>query len=145
MRKSVVIGLVIGVIVVAAGVFGPGALTASGAEPNFCASCHVMDKNVHSYQTTASAHKDQVSCSDCHLPTGATGWAAHYTTGARHIWTTATGRTPAALELTAADQKLVVANCVRCHAEEDHIKQNGKTACLTCHANDPHGEKGVNR
>jgi cytochrome c nitrite reductase small subunit len=148
MRKSIVIGIGVVVVLLALGAFGPGAITAVGAEPNFCATCHVMDKNVSSFKASESAHHGVLSCTDCHLPNGGAGlegWTSHYSTGIRHVSTTVQGKTPASLELTEEARKILVDNCVRCHAGQEHIQQNGRTACLTCHANDPHGEKGVTR
>lgn len=143
MRRPILLGLLASVVVItAAALFGPGALKAAGAEPAACASCHVMEAKVHSFQASDSAHKTELSCSDCHLPTGMAGLTEKYKTGWRHIVTNVQGA-PEELKLRQSDREMVVANCVRCHAEQDHIQQVGKTACLTCHATNPHGDRGV--
>lgn len=145
MKKSLVIGLAIGGLVVAAGIFGPGALTASGAEPVACATCHSMDRNVHSFQTSESSHRTTVSCSDCHIPheTAAKALSEKYKTSYRHIKTALSGEVPEEIRLTPEARKIVLDNCVRCHKEEEHSKENGLGSCLNCHSNDPHGERGV--
>ena len=143
-RRSWMIGLAAGALLVLVALFGPGALTASGAEPEFCGTCHVMEKNVASFQHTTSTHGTEISCSDCHLPSGPLAkLTAKYSTGVRHVWTTIIGKTPEELKLSAADRKLLVDNCVYCHAGESHTQQNGVTSCLNCHSTDPHGERGL--
>lgn len=144
MRRRVLIGLVAGVVVLTgAALFGPGAIKAAGAEPNLCATCHVMDTNVHSFQASVSAHKEELSCTDCHLPAGKEGLVEKYKTGLRHVSAQFSGEIPEHLALRAEDRNWVVDNCVRCHGTEEHIQQVGRSACLTCHATNPHGDKGA--
>jgi len=144
MRRPILIGVVIGAVLVAAALLGPMAIEAAGAEPKECALCHSMETNVHAFTTSISGHKDELSCSDCHLPHDSAlgAYAAKYSTGLRHIWTTATGNTPEEIKLRLEDREMVIANCVRCHSEEEHIQQNGKNSCLNCHSTNPHGDKG---
>ncbi|HYF95327.1 MAG TPA: cytochrome c3 family protein [Symbiobacteriaceae bacterium] len=146
MRRPVLLGLMAGVVLIAGAIlFGPGAIKAAGAEPATCGSCHVMESKVHSFQNSDSIHKSEISCSDCHLPTGMEGLVEKYKTGFRHIMTNMKGEAPAELRLRPSDREWVVANCVRCHKEEEHIKEVGKTACLTCHSTNPHGDRGVQK
>lgn len=142
MRRSVLIGVAAGVVLVGAALFGPGAITASGMEPNTCGSCHVMESKVSSFVHSESLHKEEISCSDCHLPAGMEGLKEKYKVGIRHITVNMKGA-PETIHLKAGDRQWILDNCYRCHATEDHIKQVGKNACLTCHSNDPHGERGA--
>jgi cytochrome c nitrite reductase small subunit len=144
MRKSLVIGTTVFILLVGALIFGPGTLSASGAEPATCGACHVMDKNVSSFQNTVDKHKAELSCSDCHVPheSFAGGLVSKYQTGIRHVTANLSGNVPDELRLRPRDRELVIANCVRCHSDQEHIKQNGQDSCLNCHANVPHGERG---
>ncbi len=140
MRRSILIGSLVVALVVVAAVFGPGALTASGAEPAACGSCHIMEKNVSSFHATTSEHgKQQLSCGDCHNPDTL---LEKYKTSFRHIKVNMSDEKPEELRLNADARKVVTANCVRCHANEEHSQKNGKSSCLNCHSNDPHGERG---
>lgn len=143
MRRPILIGVVAGIALVAGlALLGPGALTASGLEPNSCGACHVMESNVASFQESHSLHKTELSCSDCHLPSGLEGLTEKYKVGYRHIMVNLKGEAPTEISLRAQDRDWIVANCVRCHDGSEHIQQVGKNACLTCHSNDPHGERG---
>lgn len=144
MRRPIIIGLVAGIVVLTGAVlFGPGAIQSAGAEPSACASCHVMESKVHTFKTSDSVHKTEISCSDCHLPAGMEGLVEKYKVGFRHVMVNLSGDAPAEIKLRSQDREWVISNCVRCHATEEHIQQVGKNACLTCHATDPHGEKGA--
>ncbi|HYG58745.1 MAG TPA: NapC/NirT family cytochrome c [Symbiobacteriaceae bacterium] len=143
MRKPILIGILAGAaLVVGLALFGPGALQVAGAEPDLCASCHVMESNVHAFENSDSLHKTAISCSDCHLPTGFDGIMEKYKTGFRHIVTNMKGA-PEEIHLRATDRQWVIDNCYRCHATEEHIQEVGRNACLTCHATDPHGDRGT--
>lgn len=141
MRRPILIGLLAGLLVIGAAL-SPLALPAVGAEPDFCASCHVMEAKAHSFETSESAHKEAISCSDCHLPSGMGGVMEKYKTGFRHVVANVKGA-PEEIHLRATDRQWIVANCYRCHATSDHIKEVGENACLTCHATNPHGDKGA--
>jgi cytochrome c nitrite reductase small subunit len=144
MRKSLVIGTTVFALFLTALIFGPGAISASGAEPSSCGACHVMEKNVASFQQTTDKHKTELSCSDCHVPhqNAVGGLVDKYRTGIRHVSANMTGNIPDQLRLRPADREVVTANCVRCHADQEHSQQNGLNSCLNCHANVPHGERG---
>lgn len=139
MRRSIWIGLAVGAVLVAAVIFGPGALTATGAEPAACGSCHVMEKNVNSFAKSSSKHAGVLTCGDCHNPDSLSD---KYKTGFRHLTANLSENRPTELHLAGEARNIVIANCVRCHEGEEHTKQNGKSSCLNCHSNDPHGERG---
>lgn len=144
MRRSLLLGLVAGaVLITGAALFGPGAIQAAGAEPATCGSCHVMEAKVNSFTHSDSVHKTEISCSDCHLPVGMEGLVEKYKTGFRHVMVNLKGDAPEELKLRPSDREMVIANCVRCHSEEEHIQEVGKNACLTCHATNPHGDRGA--
>lgn len=145
MRRSVLIGAAAGVLVIGGLViFGPGALTASGLEPDLCATCHIMEGKVHSFKGSESAHRTETTCSDCHLPHGGMeGLKEKYRTGFRHVAAMVKGDLPEDLRLNQQARQMVLDNCNRCHAQEEHTRLNGTNSCLNCHSNDPHGERGM--
>jgi cytochrome c nitrite reductase small subunit len=65
----VIVGVVVGVIVVVAGV----ALWNYHEQPQFCATCHIMQPYLESWQSSpflAQAHAEEsVTCLECHEPT----------------------------------------------------------------------------
>lgn len=143
MRKWLMVAGAGLVILLALALLGPSAITATGLEPGLCASCHVMGKNVDSFRTTQSLHGESLACTDCHLPYGGVqGWAEKYRTGMRHMVHTVTGQVPEEVRLTPQARTILIDNCNRCHGDEEHTRLNGKSSCLNCHSNDPHGERG---
>ncbi|HJX38664.1 MAG TPA: ammonia-forming cytochrome c nitrite reductase subunit c552 [Anaerolineae bacterium] len=70
-KKIVVIGVLLGVVVIG----GVGAVAAwkYHEQPQFCATCHIMDPYLESWQASdygAYAHgAEDVACLDCHVPT----------------------------------------------------------------------------
>jgi len=70
-KRIVVIAVLLGVVVV--GGVGAAGFWQYHEEPQFCATCHIMDPYLESWQTSdlgAKAHADEgVACLDCHEPT----------------------------------------------------------------------------
>jgi cytochrome c nitrite reductase small subunit len=70
-RRIVVIGVLLGVVVIG----GVGAVAAwkYHEQPQFCATCHIMDPYLESWQASdygVHAHAvEDVTCLDCHVPT----------------------------------------------------------------------------
>ncbi|MGE5673530.1 MAG: NapC/NirT family cytochrome c [Mycobacterium leprae] len=143
MRRSWLVGILLGGALAAALLFGPGVLSASGVEPAFCATCHVMNGPVTTYRDSYSLHSGEVTCSDCHLPRGVSGLTAKYTTGLRHLMVTLQGNSPSTPALTDDGRQLVLGNCVGCHADNSAMTEHGPDSCLDCHADDPHGKHGA--
>ena len=70
-KRIVVIGVLLGVVVI--GGVGAIGLWKYHEEPQFCATCHIMDPYLESWQASdlgAHAHAvEDVTCLDCHEPT----------------------------------------------------------------------------
>jgi cytochrome c nitrite reductase small subunit len=70
-KKTIVIGVLLGVVVI--GGVGAIGLWTYHEEPQFCATCHIMDPYLASWQDSdygAYAHAvEDVTCLDCHVPT----------------------------------------------------------------------------
>ncbi len=69
LRISVIANIAVVVIAVLVGVGGI-VIHESNTNPNFCATCHIMQRNVSSYQTSSNldhVHEEAgVQCKDCH-------------------------------------------------------------------------------
>ncbi|MFZ5815877.1 MAG: cytochrome c3 family protein [Bacillota bacterium] len=131
-----IIGTIAGLFVLA--LFGPAALTASGAEPTACATCHSMQEFASAHRQS-EAHKE-VACSDCHLPHGfPDGLAKKYEKGFIHIWKTVSG--DANVQLKPEDERILLDNCIACHVNTEHVKAPENRGCLNCHWDDPHGDR----
>ncbi len=119
--------------------FGPAALTASGAEPRTCATCHSMEEK---YQTHLESKHQEVACSDCHLPHGfPDGLAAKYQKGWVHISKTVSSNVPDEITLKDSDTEILLDNCVACHVNTEHVQASEARSCLNCHRDEPHGSK----
>jgi len=146
------LGLTIGIIlafVLVAGVGTGGFLVhLSDTSPEFCATCHVMERNVTSYLT--SNHLDNVhnqanvQCKDCHdYPV-----VAEVSSGVNYlIGNYSVGTDGELLAVKYSDDM-----CLQCHISDEflasstdylernpHDNHNGDLDCSTCHIS--HGEQ----
>lgn len=143
-----IIGIVVLVLVVAGGATGGYLLHLSNTSPEFCATCHLMDRNVESYLT--SNHLDNVhaqanvECKDCHnYPV-----SAEISSGVAYVLGNYTVDDTGELMPVTYDNEL----CLKCHISYDHVamstdfldrnphkNHNGELECKTCHVS--HGEQ----
>lgn len=136
------------VALVAVGLGGMAVLHQSDTNPNFCASCHIMQPNVNSYLTGTNldhAHQQAgVQCKECHdydvlaeVTSGINFVVGNYEVGA-----------DGKLSKRAYGNEM----CLQCHISQDHVAQKtdflernphdnhyGKMDCKTCHVS--HGEQ----
>lgn len=82
--------------------------------PVFCGSCHVMDPEA---RTHADSPHAQVSCAECHVGDGASGWVASKVTGARQFVENLTESFERPVPSALATNRLVPAKqtCEECH------------------------------
>jgi cytochrome c nitrite reductase small subunit len=135
-RWKILIGVfLLGVIGSAGGLFlsfGPPDLMAKTETPLFCASCHNMESNYGAW-FRVGAHRT-VRCVDCHLP--------HQNMGVYYLWKSIdglwdvaayySGRAPEKIIISERQQRVVQANCIRCHeARVTRIDQERR--CWDCH------------
>lgn len=102
-------------LVVGLGVFGvvaAVALVVTG-EPEFCASCHIMETRYVSWHR--SAHEPTADCLDCHAEPGIVGEVVAHLNGLRYLWVKLTGG-PATVILRG---EVAEGTCIQCHDIED--------------------------
>lgn len=98
----------------------------------FCTSCHVMEKEGHTFETSFHKRAKDVTCSDCH--TGSL--VQKYTDGARHVMHNLTGDYPDPIVIRPATKEVVADQCYTCHqATSLHSRQKHEKGqnCLECH------------
>ena len=143
-----IIGIVVLALVVAGGATGGYLLHLSNTSPEFCGTCHLMDRNVDSYLT--SNHLDNlhaqanVECKDCHnYPV-----SAEISSGVAYVLGNYTVDDTGELMPVTYDNEL----CLKCHISYDHVamstdflernphkSHNGELECKTCHVS--HGDQ----
>lgn len=121
---------------------GPPKLLAKSEQPAFCVRCHVMEAAYESW-IHAGAHRRK-TCVDCHLPNG--NVVSHY------IWKSIDGIKDVALfysgmagdhiELTSHGEKVLQANCIRCH-EQTVTHTDPARKCWECHRRTMHARSGA--
>ncbi|MCP3177019.1 cytochrome c nitrite reductase small subunit [Desulfuromonas sp. KJ2020] len=144
-KKNMMILLV--VLVVAAGIglfvlFGPPRVLAKSGEPDFCASCHVMEAEYVAWSYTG-AHRT-LKCVDCHLPNQ--NKFAHYVwksiDGLKDAWFFYSGRVSERIELTEHGGEVLQANCIRCHSGTVSMIST-QAECWSCHRGTQHRLSGT--
>lgn len=143
-----IVGIVAIVLVIVGGATGGYLLHLSNTSPEFCATCHVMDKNVNSYLSSNDLdnihNQADVQCKECHdypIP-------AEITSGIRYITGNYTVGADGELLPVAYDDEM----CLQCHISYEHManstdflernphdSHNGQLECKTCHVS--HGDQ----
>ena len=109
------------------------------SSPEFCVSCHVMQKRYEGW--FHSAHKNWATCTDCHLPqqTFATKLAGKLRDGLNHGYAYAFNSVPDPIRIKKHGAETVMRNCTRCHATlVSGIHSEGRK-CWDCHRGLAHG------
>jgi len=145
-RKWIPLIVILGIIVV-----GWGGIKYT-SRPEFCASCHEMNQNYKSWQT--SAHKN-VACLDCHVDPGPVALAKRKVAALGELYGHITGNYEKPIRARVNFQ-----NCLLCHSgasknpnapditttqgpraasfpHDDVLEE--KTSCLECHQDVAHG------
>lgn len=137
-----VVGIILIFLVIAGGASGGYLLHLSNTSPEFCGTCHIMNRNVNSYLT--SNHLDNVhfqagvQCKDCHdYPV-----SAEFASGINFlVGNYSVGKDGELLKVQYDDQM-----CLDCHISyafmakatdflyrNPHNNHNGELECRTCH------------
>ena len=117
------------------------------SDPKACVNCHIMNQQYDAWEK--SGHRHVATCVDCHLPhSGLAKWIAKADEGFRHSSAFTLQNFKEPIEITPADRKIVLQNCLRCHAdlvESIHLSGRAKDAeidCFHCHSTAGHGAGG---
>jgi nitrate/TMAO reductase-like tetraheme cytochrome c subunit len=141
------IAVVLAIVAVGTGT-GGYLIHLSNTSPEFCGTCHIMQKNVSSYLTSNdmdNVHaKANVQCKECHdysIP-------AEISSGISYIAGNYTVNSKGELKRVTYGDEM----CLKCHISDEfmadatdflhrnpHKNHNGKLACSTCHIS--HGDQ----
>lgn len=143
-----IVGIIVAALVVVGGAGGGYLIHLSNTSPEFCATCHIMDKNVTSYLSSNDLdnihYQANVACKDCHdypIP-------AEVASGVKFILGDYTVDENGDLIKLTYDDDI----CLQCHISKQFVAQstdfltrnphdshNGMLSCKTCHVS--HGQQ----
>ncbi len=143
--------LLIGVVIllVTLGVFAwaTDAPAYAGHEPETCNNCHVMDAQYENWYH--AGHASAAVCADCHLPHQ--NIVSYYLykgySGVKDVVSFTLKTYPAEIRATQQTDKILQANCIRCHTDTvENIlagAQPFERSCWGCHRGVAHGSRGL--
>ena len=139
--KVIALACIAGAAVMVFLMFGPPKLLAKSESPDFCSQCHVMGPQYEAW-SHMGAHRRKL-CVDCHLPNGNTG--IHYIwkaiDGLKDVLFFYSGSVPERIKLTAHGEKVLQANCIRCHESTVEFVNHDRK-CWECHRRLIHTRSG---
>jgi cytochrome c nitrite reductase small subunit len=117
-----------------------------GHDPATCNNCHVMDAQYENW--AHAAHSRVAGCTDCHLPHQ--NLASYYLykgySGMKDVLSFTLKTYPAAIRATAQTDRILQANCIRCHTGTvENIVAGAQPLdrdCWDCHRSAAHGQRG---
>ena len=99
------------------GIFAGVSLIAWTETADFCGRCHTMAPELRAYE--AGPHRD-VSCGECHVEPGVTGWVKAKINGTRQLIDVVLGTYPMPIEPPPHEDLPKTADtCQKCHALDD--------------------------
>ncbi|TRZ42034.1 cytochrome c nitrite reductase small subunit [Robertkochia solimangrovi] len=120
-------------------------------DPLACVNCHVMTPVYNSWMH--SSHRERASCNDCHVPHNnvVNKYFFKAKDGLYHASVFTARAEPEVIFMREESQKVVQANCVRCHIQQvtetryagwlaSHTEDRTGRTCWSCHREVPHGK-----
>ena len=146
-RASLIVGIVIFLAVLGIFAWVTDAPTYLGHEPATCNNCHVMDAQYENWYH--AAHAQYAVCTDCHLPHQ--NIVSYYLykgySGMKDVISFTFKTYPAAIRATLLTDRIIQANCIRCHNDTVANIVSGAQpfdrTCWSCHRSIAHGERGL--
>ncbi|WP_298473095.1 cytochrome c nitrite reductase small subunit [uncultured Maribacter sp.] len=119
--------------------------------PEACVNCHVMTPVYNGWMH--SSHREWANCNDCHVPHDnvVNKYFFKAKDGLYHASIFTLRAEPDVIKMQEASQKVVQANCIRCHVQQvtqtkyvgwvdNHTENRTERQCWSCHQEIPHGK-----
>jgi len=119
-------------------------------DPATCVNCHVMGPQYATW--FHSSHREHATCNDCHVPQDNLIKQYYFKAqdGLRHATIFTLNTIPEPIVMHEAGQRVVQANCQRCHDHTnqfvtsghvsfDEVQEGKGQRCWDCHRDVPHG------
>ncbi len=141
-KGYLLLAILVGGALTAFVLFGPPRMLARSSEPGFCSGCHVMEAEFQAW-AHVGAHR-QIKCVDCHLPNQ--NQFVHYLwksiDGLKDAYMFYSGQVSDDIELTPHAEKVLQANCIRCHSTAVSMIDDQRD-CWKCHRGIQHKRSGT--
>jgi cytochrome c nitrite reductase small subunit len=146
MKLPVIIGLIALVVVLSVGIYVTDFPVYLGNDPSGCENCHVMDYVYEGWYH--AGHQGAASCAECHAPHNLIlKYLFKAKSGANDVWHFSTGTIPDPIRAKPLTDRIIQANCIRCHSETVSMIADGQKDagryCFDCHRSAGHGERGL--
>ena len=150
LRIPLIVGALAALVVLGIGMYVTDFTVYLGNDPTTCNNCHVMDAVYEGWYH--AGHQPWATCVDCHTPHNIVlKYLYKGKSGMNHVFMFSTGQIPEPLRAIPETQKIVQANCVRCHEETvsmvadgvEDPKASGGRYCFECHRTVAHGQRGI--
>lgn len=150
MRFVLILGVLAVLAVVGVGLWATNFTVYLGDDPTTCNNCHVMDAVYEGW--FHAGHQPWASCNDCHTPHAfIPKYFVKARSGANHVTMFTLGHVPEPLRAKESTDRIIQANCIRCHAEAvsmiadgvENAPDQGGRYCFECHTSVAHGQRGI--
>jgi cytochrome c nitrite reductase small subunit len=150
MKIVLIVGLAALLVVAGVGMWATDFTVYLGNDPTTCNNCHVMDGVYEGWYH--ASHQSWATCVDCHTPHNIVlKYLYKAKSGMNHVTRFTLDSIPNPLRAAEDTQRIVQANCLRCHAETvseiaDGVMDPEKTGdryCFECHRSIAHGQRGI--
>jgi cytochrome c nitrite reductase small subunit len=155
LRVPLIIGAAALLVVLGVGMYATNFTVYLGSDPTTCNNCHVMDGVYEGWYH--AGHQQWATCIDCHTPHQIVlKYLYKGKSGMNHVFMFTTGNIPEPLRAIPETDRIVQANCLRCHAEtvsevadgvadpmsSANLNEAGRY-CWGCHRTVAHGSRGI--
>lgn len=150
MKIVLIVGFIALVAVVGVGMWATDFTVYLGNDPTTCNNCHVMDAVYEGWYH--ASHQSWATCIDCHTPHNIIPkYLYKAKSGMNHVTMFSLGHIPEPLRAAEDTQRIVQANCIRCHEETvsevaDGMmdpEATGDRYCSECHRDVADGPRGI--
>ncbi len=150
MRIALLVGVLALLAVLVVGAYVTGFTDYLGNDPSTCNNCHVMDAVYENWYH--SGHRQWTTCNDCHTPHELIPkYYIKALSGYHHVSAFITGNIPTAIRAKPSSDKIIQANCLRCHEQTvdnldwqmTYTAHESERYCFSCHRSVAHGERGI--